>query len=204
MTTVLWDVKTRTREKHHPIANTQIARFQVVRDERLEPSTARRALAPQQNSYVVHGSRCFRSRRYGYGGGGRGGGYPGRSGTVPCDLGAPPAAAAITTPAMPGGSWPTSPDDRRSVSHRRPTSPGMSVLHCYSFPLLHLRQHRLNLHPLPEGERKQGTKTSVSVHTGAIAHTGQSRRRSSQGRRCGAAQKARDGKRCRDALCLLF
>ena len=151
--------------------------------------------APHHN-----GSRCFRSRRYGYGEGE----YPGRSGIVPCGLGAPMAAAAITTPAMPGGSWPTSPDDRRSVSHRRPTSPGMSVLHCYSFPLLHLRQHRLNLHPLPEGERKQGTKTSMSVHTGAIAHTGQSRRRSSQGRRCGAAQKARDGKRCRDALCLLF
>ena len=200
MPTVLWDVKTRTREK--PIANTQMhgSKLYVT-----SASSPRRALAPQQNSYVVHGSRCFRSRRYGYGGGGRGGGgYPGRSGTVPCDLGAPPAAAAITTPAMPGGSWPTSPDDRRSVSHRRPTSPGMSVLHCYSFPLLHLRQHRLNLHPLPEGERKQGTKTSVSVHTGAIAHTGQSRRRSSQGRRCGAAQKARDGKRCRDALCLLF
>ena len=36
-----------------------------------------RALDPQQNSYVVHGSRCFRSRRYGYGGGGRGGGVSG-------------------------------------------------------------------------------------------------------------------------------
>ena len=202
MTTVLWDVKTRTREKHHPIANTQIARFQVVRDERLEPSTSARPTTEFLRStwFAMFPFAPVRLRRRRKGGGG----YPGRSGTVPCDLGAPPAAAAITTPAMPGGSWPTSPDDRRSVSHRRPTSPGMSVLHCYSFPLLHLRQHRLNLHPLPEGERKQGTKTSVSVHTGAIAHTGQSRRRSSQGRRCGAAQKARDGKRCRDALCLLF
>jgi len=30
------------------------------------------------------------------------------------------------------------------------------------------------------------------VNIGAIDHTGQSRRRSSQGRRCGAVQKARD------------
>ena len=197
MTPVLWDVKTRTREK--PIANTQ------MHGSKLYVTSASTSARPtteflRSTWFAMFPFAPVRLRRRRKGGGGD----PGRSGTVPCDLGAPPAAAAITTPAMPGGSWPTSPDDRRSVSHRRPTSPGMSVLHCYSFPLLHLRQHRLNLHPLPEGERKQGTKTSVSVHTGAIAHTGQSRRRSSQGRRCGAAQKARDGKRCRDALCLLF
>lgn len=195
MTTVLWDVKTRTREKY--LKRTRKCTVPSCTTRKYPPTSSCELPTTMVRDVSVRAGTVTAAAE-------GGGGYPGRSGTVPCDLGAPPAAAAITTPAMPGGSWPTSPDDRRSVSHRRPTSPGMSVLHCYSFPLLHLRQHRLNLHPLPEGERKQGTKTSVSVHTGAIAHTGQSRRRSSQGRRCGAAQKARDGKRCRDALCLLF
>lgn len=92
---VLWDVKTRNREKY--LKRTRKCTFQVVLPG--DKYTLRRLVrAPHHN-----GSRCFRSRQYGYGGGE----YPGRSGIVPCDLGAPPAAAAITTPASPaafGGS----------------------------------------------------------------------------------------------------
>jgi len=64
---VLWDVKTRNREKY--LKRTRKCTFQVVLPG--DKYTLRRLVrAPHHN-----GSRCFRSRQYGYGGGE----YPGRS-----------------------------------------------------------------------------------------------------------------------------
>ena len=90
---VPWDVKTRTREKYLQRTRTETSKLdypKVPSDASYElPTTMVRDVSVRASTVMA------------------GGEYPGRSGIVPCDLGAPPAAAAITTPASPaafGGS----------------------------------------------------------------------------------------------------